>query len=54
MDREVVHLVTPGTLTDPLDNEANYIMSIAVGPRMMSYGLAWLDISTSHFEVSFI
>ena len=44
-------LVTPGTLLEPLDNQANYLMSVAGGPELASVGLAWVDMSTAHFEV---
>ena len=51
VNREVVKLVTPGTLLEPLDNQANYLMSVAGGPELASVGLAWVDMSTAHFEV---
>ena len=44
-------MVTQGTLIEPLSNDANYLMAIAEGPGLVSLGLAWLDVSTSHFEV---
>jgi DNA mismatch repair protein MutS len=57
--RDVVRLVTPGTLTEDtlLDAKANnYLLAIArarasssVGDRI---GLAWIDISTSEFSVT--
>jgi len=56
--RDVVRLVTPGTLTEDnlLDAKANnYLMAIA---RMRAsngddrLGLAWIDISTSEFTVT--
>ncbi len=50
MGREVVKLVTPGTLIEPLDKQANYLLSIAPGPST-TLGLAWSDISTSDFQV---
>lgn len=55
LHREVVRLVTPGTLLEPLNSDANYLMSIAQGPDS-SLGLAWLDLSTGEFylEVSSI
>lgn len=49
LHREVVRLVTPGTLLDPLKPDANYLMSIACGPDC-SLGLAWLDLSTGEFH----
>lgn len=48
LHREVVRLVTPGTLLEPLNSDANYLMSIAQGPDS-STGLAWLDLSTGEF-----
>jgi len=48
--REVVRLVTPGTLLEPLKPDANYLMSIAQGPDS-SLGLAWLDLSTGEFHL---
>ena len=51
MGREVVKLVTPGTLIEPLDQEANYLLSLSIGPST-GLGLAWIDISTSDFQVS--
>ena len=54
VSREVVRLVTPGTLLEPLNNETNnYLMAIATGPGE-SLGLAWIDISTACFEVILI
>ncbi|KAJ7372929.1 MutS protein 1 [Desmophyllum pertusum] len=50
LHREVIRLVTPGTLLDPLKPDANYLMSIAQGPDS-SLGLAWLDVSTGDFHL---
>ena len=50
LHREVVRLVTPGTLLEPLKPDANYLMSIARGPDS-SLGLAWLDLSTGEFHL---
>lgn len=50
LHREVVQLVTPGTLLEPLTQQANFLLSVAVGPGG-SLGLAWLDLSTSQFKV---
>lgn len=50
MGREVVKLVTPGTLLEPLDQQANYLLCIATGP-VQTLGLAWVDISTADFQV---
>jgi DNA mismatch repair protein MutS len=51
LEREVVRLVTPGTLTEPLDQGANYLLCIAPGPTS-ELGLAWADVSTAEFKVS--
>ena len=50
MKREVVKLVTPGTLLEPLDQHANYLLSIFPGPSHL-LGLAWIDLSTAAFQV---
>jgi DNA mismatch repair protein MutS len=55
--RDVVRLVTPGTITEEklLDpSQSNYLMMVSQvksteGPL---FGLAWLDISTGHFRVA--
>lgn len=55
--RDVVRLVTPGTLTEDKllsPSQSNYLMAIA---RVKSgdnagFGLAWVDISTGQFRVS--
>ena len=52
VDRDVVQVVTPGTVTDEsyLDSrEANYLLCVfAEGPKA---GLAWADLSTGRFTV---
>ena len=50
LGREVVKLITPGTLIEPLDNEANYLLCVSTGPGT-TVGLAWIDISTGEFQV---
>ena len=50
MGRDVVKLVTPGTLLEPLNQQANYLLCIATGPAQ-TLGLAWVDISTADFQV---
>ncbi len=57
--RDVVRLVTPGTLTEDTLLEAkrnNWLMSVARGrpasDRDPVFGLAWLDISTGEFRVA--
>lgn len=55
--RDVVRLVTPGTITEEklLDpSQSNYLMMVSrvkstEGPQ---FGLAWVDISTGHFRVT--
>lgn len=55
--RDVVRLVTPGTLTEEklLDpSEANYLMTLGrvKGAAQGQFALAWIDISTGTFRVS--
>jgi DNA mismatch repair protein MutS len=57
--RDVVRLVTPGTLTEDSLLEAkrnNWLLAVARGRPTSDaepiYGLAWLDISTGEFRVS--
>ncbi|MHC5059722.1 MAG: DNA mismatch repair protein MutS [Planctomycetota bacterium] len=48
--REVVRVVTPGTLTDEMlldAREDNFLA--AINPGVKSAGLSWVDISTGHF-----
>lgn len=55
--RDVVRLVTPGTITEEKllnPSQSNYLMMVsriksAEGPV---FGLAWVDISTGHFRVA--
>ena len=53
VDRKVVRIVTPGTVTDAAlleDRRDNLLLSIAAdGAR---YGLAWVDLSTGRFLLS--
>lgn len=53
LGRDVVKLITPGTLIEPLDNEANYLLCISTGPGN-TVGLAWIDISTGEFQVCYM
>ncbi|TCV97210.1 DNA mismatch repair protein MutS [Luteibacter rhizovicinus] len=51
--REVVRIVTPGTVTDAAlmeERRDNLLLSIAAGPS--GYGLAWVDLSTGRFLVN--
>lgn len=55
--RDVVRLVTPGTITEEklLDpSEANYLMTMGrvKGADRTQFALAWIDISTGTFRVS--
>ncbi|MEP7453032.1 DNA mismatch repair protein MutS [Phyllobacterium sp. SB3] len=55
--RDVVRLVTPGTITEEklLDpSEANYLMTLGrvKGTDKAQFALAWIDISTGTFRVS--
>jgi DNA mismatch repair protein MutS len=57
VQREVIRLVTPGTLTEEalLDaRSSNYLAALARdrGARGNSYGIAWIDISTGDFRVA--
>lgn len=52
--RQVVRLVTPGTLTEDslLDARShNYLAALARTGSDMAYGLAWADVSSGEFEV---
>ena len=57
--RDVVRLVTPGTLTEDALLEArrnNFLMAVVRGrpasEAAAAYGLAWLDISTGEFRIT--
>lgn len=52
VDRDVVRIVTPGTLTDEdcLD-ERSQLYLLAVSPRPRETGIAWVDLSTGEFLV---
>jgi DNA mismatch repair protein MutS len=52
VEREVVEVITPGTLTDGdlLDDKENNFL-LAVNPDGDSVGLAWIDLSTGKFLV---
>ncbi len=51
VDREVVRVVTPGTLTEDevLDARANNFLAAAMPARGGGAGLAWVDLSTGEF-----
>jgi DNA mismatch repair protein MutS len=55
--RDVVRLVTPGTITEEkllAPGEASYLMALGrvKGPQDHAYALAWIDISTGAFRVA--
>ena len=53
VERKVVRIVTPGTLTDEAlleERRDNLLLSIAAGAS--GYGLAWIDLSAGRFLVS--
>ena len=53
VERDVVRLVTPGTVVEPglLDSKSNnYLVSVVVGEGEV--GLAFVDITTSEFAVT--
>ena len=50
--RDVVRIVTPGTLTDDMlleDKKDNFLCAIDVGAKG-SAAISWVDISTGHFS----
>jgi DNA mismatch repair protein MutS len=53
MEREVVRIVTPGTLTDEalLDERRDNVLASVTGGAGGRYGLAWLDLSAGRFSV---
>ena len=53
MEREVVRIVTPGTVTDEalLDEHRDTLLA-ALLPAGGRYGLAWLDLAAGRFSVS--
>jgi DNA mismatch repair protein MutS len=53
VERKVVRIVTPGTLTDTelMDpKSANLLLSIYEHPKQAGYGLAWLDLSAARLS----
>ena len=51
VERKVVRIVTPGTVTDAAlleDRRENLLLSIATG-RQKNYGLAWVDLAGGRF-----
>ena len=53
VDRKVVRIVTPGTLTDEslLDARSDALL-LAIHRQQASYGLAWVDISSGRFVIT--
>ena len=52
VERQVVRVITPGTLTDEAlldENRSNYLAAVHSGPD--ATGLAWLDLASGHFSV---
>jgi DNA mismatch repair protein MutS len=50
VDRDVVRVITPGTLTDEMlldEKRANYLCAVNLGRK--SAAVSWVDISTGHF-----
>jgi DNA mismatch repair protein MutS len=48
--RDVVRIVTPGTLTDDVlleEKNNNFLAAVAIGPKIAA--ISWVDISTGHF-----
>ncbi|HEY5818811.1 MAG TPA: DNA mismatch repair protein MutS [Mesorhizobium sp.] len=55
--RDVIRLVTPGTITEDkllAPSEANFLMALGrvKGSQEDAFGLAWIDISTGSFRVA--
>ncbi|MBT2117884.1 DNA mismatch repair protein MutS [Dyella sp. LX-66] len=54
VERKVVRIVTPGTVTDAAlleERRDNLLLAIAAGPQA-SYGLAWVDLGSGRFLLS--
>ncbi|WP_266158063.1 DNA mismatch repair protein MutS [Dyella silvatica] len=54
VERKVVRIVTPGTVTDAAlleERRDNLLLAIAAGPAG-AYGLAWVDLSSGRFLLS--
>src|SRR5690606_26253219 len=55
VEREVIEVVTPGTLTDERlleDAAANFLLAIHLPPRRRTCGLAWFEASSGRFLVA--
>lgn len=53
LKREVIRVITPGTVTDPkaLERKANNYL-VAISHKQKQYGLAHVDLSTGEFSVT--
>ena len=54
VDREVVRVITPGTLTDEAlleGNQTRYLAAVNLGPSG-TIGLAWLDLAAGRFSIA--
>ena len=53
MERKVVRVLTPGTVTDDaLLDERRAVILLAIFPQRNHYGLAWVDIAGGRFHVA--
>ena len=53
MERKVVRVLTPGTVTDEaLLEERRAVILLAVYPQRKRYGLAWVDVAGGRFHVA--
>ena len=53
MERKVVRVLTPGTVTDEaLLEERRAVILLAVYPQRPRYGLAWVDVGGGRFHVA--
>ncbi|HIE27613.1 TPA: DNA mismatch repair protein MutS [Candidatus Poribacteria bacterium] len=53
LKREVIRVITPGTITDPkaLERKANNYL-VSIGQKNKRYGIAHVDLSTGEFSVT--
>ncbi|APX00038.1 DNA mismatch repair protein MutS [Halobiforma lacisalsi AJ5] len=50
--REIVRVVTPGTLLETTDADAQYLAAVVAGGTTDDYGLAFADVTTGRFLVA--
>ncbi|WP_121741388.1 DNA mismatch repair protein MutS [Natronorubrum halophilum] len=50
--REIVRVVTPGTLLETTDADAQYLAAVVDGGESDAYGLAFADVTTGRFLVA--